>query len=90
LKRTIYTFLIGLVVLSFLFTALPVQAQDMSGDMGCCQFEGDEPGCWFPTEAGPCEKLEGKFLKGDKSCSMDTGYCSGYKKDGESSTESKM
>ena len=88
MKRSIYTFLIGLIVLSFLFTALPVQAQDMSGSMGCCQFEGDEPGCWYPTEAGPCENLDGKFLKDSKNCSMETGYCSGYKKDGESSSES--
>ena len=83
MKRIINTALICLITLSFISTALPALAQDMSGDTGCCQFEGEEPGCWFPTEAGPCEKLEGKFLKGDKSCSMETGYCSTYKKDGE-------
>ena len=82
-KRIINTFLIGLFLFSFIFIALPAIAQDMSANTGCCQFEGDEPGCWFPTEAGPCEKLEGIFLKGDKSCSMETGYCSSYKKDGE-------
>lgn len=89
MKISIYTLLTCLIVLSFAFTALPVHAQDMSGDMGCCQFEGDEPGCWFPTEVGPCENLDGKFLKGDKKCDMDTGYCSTYKKDGGNSTESK-
>ena len=89
MKKSIYTLLTCLIVLSFAFTVLPVQAQDMSADMGCCQFEGDEPGCWFPTEVGPCENLEGKFFKGDKKCDMDTGYCSSYKKDGKSSSETK-
>lgn len=89
MKSTINIFLICLVVLSFISTAIPALAQDMSADMGCCQFEGEKPGCWFPTEAGPCENLEGKFLKGDTGCSMETGYCSSYKKDGEDSSESK-
>ena len=89
MKKFINIFIICLVVFSFVFTAIPALAQDMSGNTGCCQFEGDEPGCWFPTEAGPCENLDGKFLKGDKNCNMDTGYCSSYKKDGESTSESK-
>jgi len=88
MKRSIYKFLIGLVVLSFLSTALPALAQDMSGDMGCCQFEGDEPGCWYPSEPESCANLDGKFLKDSKNCSMETGYCSGYKKDGKGSSES--
>ena len=89
MKKIINSFLIGLVVLSFMFTVLPALAQDMSGDMGCCQFEGDEPGCWYPSDPDSCANLDGKFLKDSKNCSMETGYCEGYKKDGDSSTESK-
>lgn len=89
MKKIIYTFLICLIALSFLSAANPALAQDMSGDTGCCQFEGEKPGCWYPTEAGPCENLEGKFLKGDTGCSMETGYCSSYKKDGDNASGSK-
>ena len=88
MKGSIYKFLIGLIVLSFLSTALPALAQVQEDTFGCCQFEGDEPGCWYPAEPEPCANLDGKFLIGEKKCNMETGYCSGYKKDGESSSES--
>lgn len=88
LKKSIYIFIAGLIVLSFLSTVLPVLAQVQEDTSGCCQFEGDEPGCWYPSYPGPCANLEGKFLEGDKKCSMETGYCSSYKKDGESSSGS--
>ena len=84
LKRIIYSFLTCLIVLSFLFTAFPSQAQDMSDSMGCCQFEGEKPGCWYPSDPDSCANLEGKYLKESKNCSMETGYCEGFKKDGES------
>lgn len=54
-------------------------AQDNMGKSGCCQFEGNEPGCWYPTEAGPCANLQGIFLEGEK-CGPEAKYCSGYEK----------
>ncbi len=89
MKKFINIFFICLVVFSFVFTAIPALAQDMSGNMGCCQFEGDEPGCWYPSDPDSCSNLDGNFLKDSKNCSMETGYCEGYKKDGESPSESK-
>jgi len=69
-----------LFFMSLLFVAFPHNVQAQTQVMGCCQFEGDEPGCWYPADPGSCANLEGKYLEGEK-CDTDMRYCSGYKKD---------
>ncbi len=76
-----------LFLFSFLLLAYPHNVRAQQEVMGCCQFEGDEPGCWYPADPAPCANLEGKYLEGEK-CDADTGYCSGYKKDGSESLDS--
>ncbi len=76
-----------LFLISFLLLAFPYNVQAQQEVMGCCQFEGDEPGCWYPADPGPCANLEGKYIE-DEKCDADTGYCSGYKKDGSESSDS--
>ena len=80
-------FLILFFTIGLLLFASPNNSQAQHQVMGCCQFEGDEPGCWYPADPGPCANLEGKYLEGEK-CDADTGYCSGYNKDGSESSDS--
>ena len=54
---------------------------------GCCQFEGDEPGCWYPSDADSCANMDGEYIEGSKNCDLNTGYCDGYKKSGDGSAK---
>ncbi len=92
MKKSISILFVGFIVFSFLFLALPnkVQADEGEHISGCCQFFVDkEPGCLYPSSPDGCagSKLKGTFLEGEK-CDIDTGFCSGFKKDESTSSES--
>jgi len=77
--KSVWKAFVSSVVFGSFVVVLPANAQDQKNLTGCCQFEGDEPGCWYPTEPGPCAKLDGIFLEGEK-CDAEARYCSGYEK----------
>lgn len=76
-----------LFLTGFNYSVMPQNAHAQQQVMGCCQFEGDEPGCWYPADPASCANLEGKYLEGEK-CDADMSYCTGYKKDTSGSSES--
>jgi len=85
-KRVSAVLVVPLFIGSLFVTPFAVAQEQMEGT-GCCQFEGDEPGCWYPTESGPCANLNGIFLEGEK-CDAEARYCSGYEKKGSISKDS--
>ena len=79
---------VGLIAFSFIFFAQPNNAQSQPMEFGCCQFFVDgEPGCIYPASSEGCSG-EGKTYINDGLCDIDTGYCSGYKKDDSKPSDS--
>ena len=79
IRKGVSPVLVAPVFVGSLFVTPFSVAQEQKGVTGCCQFEGNEPGCWYPTEPGPCANLNGIFLEGEK-CDAEARYCSGYEK----------
>ena len=72
-------------VVGLLFFASPHNVQAQTQVMGCCQFEGDEGGCWFPANPDACANLHGKYFE-DAKCNADVTQCIENKKDDSGSS----
>lgn len=76
----------GLILFGFIYLVLPSETQAQHEVMGCCQFEGDKGGCWYPADPGPCANLEGKYFE-DAKCNAEVTKCIENKEDDSGSSE---
>ena len=88
IRKCMRILFVGIIFLSFIFFASPYNVNAQHEVMGCCQFEGDEAGCWYPADPGPCANLEGKYFE-DAKCNAEVTKCVENKKDDTSSSESE-
>jgi len=79
-------FLILFFVIGLLLFASPNNSQAQVQVMGCCQFEGDEAGCWYPADPDACANLDGKYIE-DAKCNAEVTQCIENKKDGSDSSD---
>jgi len=79
-------FFVLFFAVGFLFSALPNNAQAQVQIMGCCQFEGDEGGCWYPADKDACANLEGTYVE-DAKCNAEITKCVENKKDDSGSSD---
>jgi len=86
IRKYITILFVGIILLGIIFFASPYYVQAQHEVMGCCQFEGDEAGCWYPADPGPCANLEGKFFE-DAKCNAEVTKCIDNKEDDSGSSE---
>ena len=86
IRKYITILFVGIILLGIIFFASPSYVQAQHEVMGCCQFEGDEAGCWYPADPGPCANLEGKFFE-DAKCNAEVTKCIDNKEDDSGSSE---
>ena len=75
-----------LFLLSCMLIFVPNNAQSQVQVMGCCQFEGDEGGCWYPADKDACANLEGTYFENAK-CNAEVTKCVENKKDDSGSAD---
>lgn len=77
---------VSFLLFGLLFLALPINTQAQVQIMGCCQFEGDESGCWYPADKDACANLEGTYFE-DAKCNAEITKCVENKKDDSGPTD---
>lgn len=87
ISKSFSLLLTGFFLITFTIFASPNNVQAQHEVMGCCQFEGDEGGCWYPADPGPCANLEGKYFE-DAKCNAEVTKCVENKKEDSGSPES--
>ena len=79
-----------LIAALFLFFFVPISVPNNAlaqvQVMGCCQFEGEEGGCWFPADPDACANLDGEYFE-DAKCNAEITKCIENKKDDSGSTD---
>lgn len=83
MKQIVFLSCLGIASLGISMFGLTSAINAQQQVSGCCQFEGDEPGCWYPSDSDSCANLNGVYIEDSKNCDLDTGYCEGYKKSGD-------